>query len=97
MYHWVEQSCPVCEAPPTKLVGRRGGRAHRQGFGVVCDVWRCDGCGLVFPNPMPIPVGGQTTYGVAARYFEQHEEGDQVCRFEILKQAESLIVVREDC
>lgn len=93
LYRWVEQACPVCEVPPTKLVGRRGGRAHRQGFGVVCDVWRCQGCGLVFPNPMPVPVGGADQhYGVDADdYFEQHEEGDKVeSALRFLKQAEAL-------
>lgn len=57
-YRWVKQDCPVCGVPPSKYLGRRGGSAHRAGLGVECRVWRCGGCGLVFPNPMPVPVGG---------------------------------------
>ena len=93
MYRWVEQSCPVCEAAPAKLIGRRGGRAHREGLGVVCDIWRCSRCGLVFPNPMPVPVGGPDQhYGVDAdSYFEQHDTGDKVeSALGFLRQAERL-------
>lgn len=93
MYHWVEQACPICEAPPTKFIGRRGGVAHREGLGVVADIWRCAGCGLVFANPMPVPVGGPDQhYGVDAdSYFEQHEEGDKVeSALRFLRQAEEL-------
>lgn len=93
MYRWVEQACPVCELPPTKMIGQRGGHAHRQGLGVVCDVWRCATCGLIFPNPMPIPLGGADQhYGVEADdYFEQHETNDKVeSALGFLRQAEGL-------
>lgn len=50
--------CPVCQVPPAKLLGRRGGTAHRENLGVECEIWRCRKCGLVFPNPMPVPRGG---------------------------------------
>lgn len=76
MYKWVPQECPVCEVPPSERLGRRGGSAHRQGLGVECEVWRCGRCGLIFPNPMPVPVGGaEQHYGVPpAEYFQRHEK-----------------------
>ncbi|MFL6209358.1 MAG: hypothetical protein ACJ74W_10940 [Pyrinomonadaceae bacterium] len=74
-YHWVAQVCPVCEVKPTRFIGRRGGAAHRAGLGVACDSWRCGKCGLVFLDPMPVPVGGlEQRYGVAADdYFKCHD------------------------
>jgi SAM-dependent methyltransferase len=74
-YRWLEQECPVCEVPPTKRLGRRGGAAHREGVGVECEIWRCGRCGLVFPNPMPVPAGGaEQHYGVPPEdYFEKHD------------------------
>ena len=74
-YHWVVQRCPICEKPPTKFLGRRGGEAHRAALGVECDIWQCEKCGLIFPNPMPIPVGGlEQHYGVPADdYFKVHD------------------------
>jgi len=74
-YHWVEQRCPVCERPPTKFVGRRGGAAHRESLGVECRLWRCEACDLIFPNPMPVPVGGlEQHYGVPPDdYFQNYE------------------------
>lgn len=75
-YRWVEQLCPICEVPPTKYLGRRGGGAHRQNLGVECKIWSCGKCGLIFPNPMPIPVRGlEQHYAVpTAEYFHHHEE-----------------------
>jgi SAM-dependent methyltransferase len=75
-YRWLRQDCPVCGAPPSKYVGRRGGAAHRAGAGVECRIWRCGGCGLLFPNPMPVPAGGFEHYAVdPGEYFRHQEEG----------------------
>lgn len=78
-YRWVAQDCPVCEVPPTKRIGRRGGAAHREGLGVECEIWRCRSCGLIFPNPMPIPVGGleQHYYLLPDDYFQNHDQGEK--------------------
>lgn len=74
-YKWVPQVCPICEVPPSKFVGRRGGPAHRQQLGVECEIWRCGRCHLVFPNPMPMPLGGLAQhYSVEpGEYFEHHD------------------------
>ncbi len=57
-YHWVKKDCPICDIPPTKFLGIRGGAAHREGTGVECEIWACEKCSLIFPNPMPVPVEG---------------------------------------
>ncbi len=74
-YNWVKQDCPICELPPTKLLGRRGGAAHRENLGVECEVWRCARCGLIFPNPMPVPIGGvEQHYAIEPEeYFKNHD------------------------
>lgn len=75
-------------------LGRRGGLAHRAGLGVECEVWRCQRCGLIFPNPMPFPLGGlEQHYGVDAdEYFEHHLRDDKdLSASSLLSQAEELI------
>jgi 2-polyprenyl-3-methyl-5-hydroxy-6-metoxy-1,4-benzoquinol methylase len=74
-YRWEPQDCPICRRPPTKFLGKRGGSAHRTGLGVECDIWRCGQCGLIFPNPMPVPIHGlEQHYGVdSAEYFQHHD------------------------
>lgn len=93
-YFWAEQNCPVCDIPPTKYVGKRGGHSHREHLGVECEIWKCGVCGLVFPNPMPVPVRGLGQhYDVDADvYFQAH---DKEVRMEgatdLIKQAEKLL------
>lgn len=92
-YRWVEQACPICEVPPTKKIGRRGGAAHREGLGVECDVWRCGRCGLIFPHPMPVPSGGlEQHYGVLPDdYFQNHDIGTKgIAAAGMLRRAEEL-------
>src|SRR5258708_32050627 len=74
-YSWISQSCPICETPPTKYMGRRGGNAHRSQLGVECEIWSCGHCGLIFPNPMPHPVAGTGQhYDLAAEeFFKSHD------------------------
>ncbi|HCA59075.1 MAG TPA: hypothetical protein DEP46_13965 [Blastocatellia bacterium] len=74
-YAWAAQDCPICGATPDTFVGKRGGKSHREGLGVECEVWRCSACSLVFPNPMPFPKGGLGQhYDVDADdYFKEHD------------------------
>lgn len=76
-YRWVAQDCPICQVPPTKKLGQRGGTAHREGLGVACEVWRCGRCGLIFPHPMPVPTGGlEQHYGMLPDDYFQHHDID---------------------
>jgi SAM-dependent methyltransferase len=74
-YYWRPQVCPICNLPPTKFVGRRGGPAHRATLGAECEIWRCGQCSLVFPNPMPVPVKGVGQhYELDADHYFQHHD-----------------------
>lgn len=93
-YSWVRQDCPTCGARPTVRVGKRGGAAHREGLGVECEIWQCGSCGLLFADPMPVPVGGLGQhYGMDAdEYFEAHELTDKLAAAaELIRQAEDLL------
>src|ERR1051326_4955602 len=75
MYTWVLQQCPICETSPAKFIGRRGGASHRANLGVECKVWGCRRCGLVYPNPMPVPVNGVSQHYsmLPDEYFQHHD------------------------
>src|SRR5688500_451009 len=93
-YRWVSQACPVCGQAPDEFIGKRGGSAHREGFGVECAIWKCRGCEIVFPNPMPIPVAGLSQhYAVDADdYFRGHEKENKLeVALTLVKKAEALI------
>ena len=79
-YYWSEQKCPICEIPPARYLGRRGGAAHREHAGVETEIWTCGECGLLFPNPMPVPAGGlDQHYAVEAdSYFVGHEKQSKI-------------------
>jgi len=90
MYRWEPQKCPVCEIPPTKFIGRRGGSAHRQKLGVECLIWKCK-CGMIFPNPMPVPLDVNQHYDEPDEYFIHHDtEQKTLYAVGILKCAESI-------
>lgn len=84
-YVWRSQSCPLCPKSTARLLGRRGGDAHRLGLGVASLIYRCRGCGLIFPNPMPIPSQVEEHYGDAEKYFAEHDlEGKVASYHEVL-------------
>ena len=77
MYQWTAQDCPICEMPPSKFLGRRGGSAHRQNLGTECQIWKCERCDLIFPNPMPKPIGGlEQGYTVSADEYFRHQDSN---------------------
>lgn len=93
-YQWRPQTCPICETSRLQRLGRRGGGAHRSNIGVECEIWRCSQCGLIFPNPMPIPLNGfEQHYGVEAdEYFDNHQlETKNLSALGMLAQAEALV------
>ncbi len=94
-YRWVKQDCPVCNVPPTKFIGVRGGDAHREGTGVKCEIWGCEQCDLIFPNLMPVPVGGASQHyeADAEHFFDLHdrEEVEDENAKTLLDKAEELL------
>src|ERR1044072_1985682 len=97
MYEWTAQNCPICEMPPSKFLGRRGGSAHRQNHGVECQIWKCKRCELIFPNPMPKPVGGlEQHYAISPdEYFRHHDLNakDEYASM-LMKQLNSLSILK---
>src|SRR5688500_17983198 len=96
-YYWKDQSCPMCELPPTKIIGKRGGIAHREALGVEAQIWRCGKCDLLFPNPMPIPKGGLAQHYETDpnEYFVAHdEEGKSANAENMVARAEELLGCR---
>lgn len=63
------RSCPICRADAQRVLGLRGGTHHRYHQGIECRIVRCDGCGLLFPNPFPFPLDPQRLYGEPDEYF----------------------------
>lgn len=93
-YIWKAQRCPICDVDPTQFVGRRGGDAHRENLGVECQIWSCQKCSLIFPNPMPIPARGLGQhYDIDADYYFQAH--DKTARLEdaknMIQKAEELL------
>jgi len=95
-YDWVAQVCPICGAEPTTFLGVRGGATHRAGAGVEARIWRCDGCELIFPNPMPVPKGGiGQHYSMAPNeYFALHDPTETLVNFDrLLAEGERFVPV----
>lgn len=93
-YIWKAQRCPICDVEPTRFVGRRGGDAHRENLGVECQIWSCQRCSLIFPNPMPFPAQGLSQhYDVDAdEYFQAHDKDTRVeGANKLILQAEELL------
>ena len=93
-YQWIRQDCPICEIPPTKFLGKRGGASHREGTGIETEIWACGKCSLIFPNPMPVPVNGlEQHYDASAEHFFDNHDMEKKVGFasKILKTIENLL------
>ena len=74
-------SCPTCELSDTRYVGLRGGEHQRYGLGICSTIVQCRRCGLLYPDPFPIPENPQTLYGDPDKYFENHDTSLRVEKF----------------
>lgn len=73
--------CPFCQKSEEHKLGLRGGKFHRYRLGEVSTIVACGSCGLLYPNPFPIPEDPQKLYGNVESYFAAHPEDkkNQVC------------------
>jgi len=95
IYFWRDQDCPLCIDEGARLLGRRGGNAHRLQLGTASLIYRCRGCGLVFPNPMPVPAKVSEHYADAEKYFAEHSYDGKVAAYDkVLASIEELGVQR---
>lgn len=93
-YIWTAQTCPICEGTPTKYIGKRGGASHRENLGVETEIWECEKCEFLLPNPMPLPARGLAQHYEmdADDYFRAHEKNSKNKAAErLLDQAEYLL------
>lgn len=65
-----DENCKICGGADLKLLGYRGGTAHRDGLGEKCAIRKCRRCHTIFPNPMPYPKGEDVRYSNVDDYFE---------------------------
>jgi len=78
--------CPCCGATQHRLLGRRGGAAHRIGLGTETTIVRCRSCHAVYPRPFLIPQGNPYEAHDADGYFHdkdtaaKHREGRQLAK-----------------
>lgn len=78
--------CNMCGADTSndKVLGKRlnrsQGKSPSKKIGVTTTICKCRGCGLIYPNPMPVPINIQDHYGVPPEdywkndYFHVHEQ-----------------------
>lgn len=66
--------CNACQSARQRQLGFRGGQAHRSGQGIRTRVVTCEECGLIFTNPMPVPIDPSLLYdNPAEEYFKHHD------------------------
>jgi SAM-dependent methyltransferase len=64
--------CPICGAASARVLGARGGRAHREGKGVETSIVRCTECHGVYPRPTLLPEFNPYTEHTPEDYFQHH-------------------------
>jgi SAM-dependent methyltransferase len=82
VFEWSEH-CNMCGEPTrtAKVLGRRLDRHQgirpRRRAGVTTSIQRCRACGLVFPNPMPVPATVGQHYDMPPEDYWDHEYLEQ--------------------
>jgi SAM-dependent methyltransferase len=71
--------CPVCGSARRRLIGRRGGGAHRDNHGVAANVVRCRACGCYYTHPTLVPTSNPYTAAAPDEYFHArlHDAGEK--------------------
>lgn len=90
-----DEACKVCAGRDFRVLGSRGGAAHRSGAGEKTRIVKCRTCHLIFPNPMPYPAGEDTRYANVSGYFEDvmtvTDEGQRQLGDKLAREAERLL------
>ena len=79
--------CPICGAALARVLGARGGRAHREGKGVETRVVRCTECHCVYQRPTLLPEFNPYAEYSPEDYFQHHNsqqknlQGQQLASF----------------
>lgn len=90
-----DEACKVCGGGEFRVLGSRGGEAHRDRAGVKTRIVKCRTCHVIFPNPMPYPAGEDTRYTNVTGYFEEvmtvTDEGRRQFGDKLARDAERLL------
>ena len=86
---WIPEfrPCPVCCSHDARVLGARGGRAHRDGKGAETAVVQCASCGLLYARPTLVPRSNPYDIHGADEYFIAHDasmkmrRGDELATF----------------
>ena len=70
-YSFEKVKCNVCGKDDTVYVGRRDPLAYDLPEELKVDIVRCGNCGLIYPDPMPMPDKAQLqeNYSDPEKYF----------------------------
>lgn len=93
-FKWIE-NCNMCgeSADGHKVLGKRlnqsQGMNPRRKIGIATTVVRCTNCGLIYPNPLPIPFDLQDHYGIPPESYWNEEyfkadDGNMQSEFSLL-------------
>ena len=92
MVDWKKEyrPCPVCGSESRKLLGSRGGKAHRDGLGEETKIAKCRSCTAFYGYPTLVPQSNP--YEAEADYFHIHDHQEKIDNgSELIKQAETIL------
>lgn len=77
---WIPEirPCPVCDSELFKVLGQRGGRAHRDNLGIEATVVRCKNCMATYAHPMLIPDSNPYAEDTVDNYFANHDSTGKI-------------------
>jgi 2-polyprenyl-3-methyl-5-hydroxy-6-metoxy-1,4-benzoquinol methylase len=87
-----DRACPLCGGSEHRVLGHRGGEAHRARLGIRTASVRCRTCHGVYSRPFLLPDGNPYAQHSAAEYFAGQPDDDKIAAGEMLaKRAERLL------
>jgi SAM-dependent methyltransferase len=70
--------CPICGSSGVRLLGARGGAAHREGKGLQTYVVRCTACHAVYQRPTLLPEFNPYEAWAPKEYFQRHDSQQKI-------------------
>jgi len=71
------EACSFCDSTNFKILGKRlnnpQGKSPKKKIGITTTIVKCANCGLIFPNPLPVPDNLQDHYGIPPENYWKPE------------------------
>lgn len=77
-WRFEDRPCPICGSRDARLLGRRGGTAHREEKGVETGIVRCRRCHGVYQRPTLLPESNPYDWDPVEHYFQLHDSSRKV-------------------